>query len=124
MHISTPWQLPRERTYFSALSCLEVFWYVSDVSLCQKLLFLGFSSPPPGSPRPTHLAFPSVPQLSDHCCPSPIQGMVMGRVVVRDKCRVGHGGFCFHPGLAVPQGIWTSLLPILVQIPRVLVQRM
>lgn len=38
--------------------------------------------------------------------------MIMGRVVVRDKCRVGHGGICLHPGLAVPQGMWTSLLLI------------
>lgn len=36
----------------------------------------------------------------------------MRRVVARHKCRVGHGGIYLHPGLAVPQGIWTSHLPI------------
>ena len=71
-----------------------------------EIAVLSCQLPTPLRPRPTS---PSHPCSHSVVAAAPLLdvglGIVMGRVVVRHKCRVRHGGLCPHPGLAVPQGI-------------------
>lgn len=88
------------------LSCLEVLLFpvkwesVSEIAVLSSQLRLPLRLRPT-SPSPS--CYHSVVAAAPHRYVG--LGVVMGRVVVRHKCRVRHGGLCPHPGLAVPQGI-------------------